>query len=305
MSARPGPPATVAEAIARAAARLAALPATDARREARLLLAHASGLAPGQLIADPDRRLLPDAAADFQALVGRRLAREPIAYILGEREFWSLSFAVTPAVLVPRPDSETVVEAALAAFAAGAGAGTVLDLGTGSGCLLLAVLSEWPGARGLGIDSDPGAVALARANARRLGLDARARFAVGDWGRAVGARFDLVVANPPYVPSAAIAHLDAEVARHEPRRALDGGGDGLDAYRALVPDLGRLLVPGGVAVLEVGAGQAAAVARLLGLAGLVAVARHLDLAGIARCLSARAPAPVGNQKTLGHCVVGR
>ena len=296
--------ATVGESLDRAAARLAVLPGVDARREARLLLAHASGLAPARLIARPDLALAPEVEGRLRALIGRRLDREPLAYVVGEREFWSLPFAVGADVLVPRPDSETVVEAALAAFGA-SGASTVLDLGTGSGCLLLALLSEWPRAQGVGLDRSARAVALARANARRLGLESRARFVVGDWGRALDARFDLVVCNPPYVPSAAIASLAPEVARHEPRAALDGGGDGLDAYRALLPDLERLVAPGGAALLEIGAGQAGAVAGLLAAAGFGPAARHRDLAGIARCLGVRRSAAGAGQKTLGHSAAGR
>jgi release factor glutamine methyltransferase len=271
--------ASIAEAIHDGATRLRDV-ADNPRLEARLLLAHALGLTRADLIRDPNRRV---ETAAFDALLNRRLRREPLAHILGRREFWSLEFQVSPATLIPRPDSETLIEAALARFAAAPPPARILDLGTGTGCLLLALLHEFPAAFGIGIDIAPDAARLARRNAIQLGLANRAAFAVGDWSDAVAGRFDLVISNPPYIPAAAIRGLMPEVALHEPRRALDGGTDGCDAYRAILRALPDRLLPGGAAILELGAGQAADVAALARQAGFAA-AFHLDLAGIHRAI---------------------
>lgn len=225
----------------------------------------------------------------LEPLLARREAREPLALILGRREFWSLDFGVSPATLIPRPESETLIEAAVAAFAGGVPPGLVLDLGTGTGCLLLATLSEFPAAFGVGVDRSAESVELAARNAAALGLGDRARFVRGDWAEALAGRFDLVLCNPPYIPTGEIDGLMPEVARYEPRSALDGGADGLDAYRRLVPSLRHLMSADGVAVFEMGAGQAASVARMARLAGFTAEMRH-DLGGIARALVLR-PAP--------------
>ncbi len=277
---------TVAEALRRGAAVLGAAGIEDARREARMLLHHALGV--------PERRLLsPDATVDaarFEVLVARRAAREPMAFIIGRQGFWTLDLEVSPATLIPRADSETLIHAALAAFPNRAQVRTILDLGTGTGALLLAALVEFPGAVGVGIDIAPAAVALAARNARANGLDGRAMFLAGRWGAAVAGRFDLVLANPPYIAAADIAGLMPEVAAHEPRAALDGGGDGLDAYRAIIADLPRLLAPGGVAILELGQGQAAPVAALAAGAGLAGAQTRADLGGIARALLVRSSA---------------
>ncbi len=219
--------------------------------------------------------------------MARRLAREPLAFILGRREFWGLPFAVSPATLVPRPDSEALIEAAIAAFPDRSRVGSVLDLGTGTGCLLLAALTEFPAAHGVGIDLLPAAATLARRNAAMLGLRNRCAFMSGDWASAVAGRFDLILSNPPYIASGTIGHLMPEVALYEPGTALDGGVDGLSAYRAITPELRRLLAAEGAAVLEVGNDQAAAVARLGRQAGLDAVAVHADLSGAARALVLR------------------
>jgi release factor glutamine methyltransferase len=231
-----------------------------------------------------------DAAARFQDFVDKRAARMPVSRILGEREFWSLRLTIGPAVLDPRPDSETLVDAArvhVDGMAAGRqGAWRVLDLGTGSGCLLLAVLSELPNATGLGLERDPNAAALARANAVRHSLDGRAEIRAAPWDSLSGQRFDLIVANPPYVPSAKIAHLQPEVARFDPSGALDGGPDGLDAYRDLAGRLAGWLAPGGQAFLEAGQGQAPAVQALLQRVGLHTPAGVCDLAGTLRCVRA-------------------
>ena len=246
------------------------------RFDAEVLLAHHLGIDRLAMLAGPDRDI--DASA-FAALVARRAAGEPVAYITGRREFWSLDLAVTPDVLIPRPDSETLVEAALQARV-GRPPATILDLGTGSGALLLAALSEFFRARGLGVDASPAALAVAQGNADRLGFGRRAAFAVGDWGAGVRGRFDLVLANPPYVETG--AELAPEVQR-EPAEALFAGADGLDDYRRLMPQLPALLAPDGVAVIEIGHTQTAAVLALAAAAGLSGrVAK--DLGGRDRCL---------------------
>jgi len=250
MNARP-----VADWLAEAAAALSAAGVEAPSREARLLLLHALGRPSAALL---DRREAVAAPA-LPALVARRAAREPMALILGRQGFWTLELEVSRDTLIPRADSETVVEAALAAHA---DPRLVLDLGTGTGCLLLAVLAERQAAWGLGIDLSPEAAALAARNACANGLAARAAFLCADWNTAIIGRFDLVLSNPPYIPTADLDGLMPEVAAHEPSRALDGGGDGLAAYRRIAAALPMLLAPGGVAVLELGIGQADSVAAL-------------------------------------------
>ena len=281
------PRGTVGFFLCQAGQRLRGAAIESPRLEARLLLAHAMGCRTEDLLRDPRAPVPPGATARFADLLRRRLDHVPLAYLLGRRGFWSLDLAVSPATLIPRPDSESLIEAALDAFAEVGRVRRVLDLGTGSGCLLLAALTEFPGATGIGIDRAPAAAALARQNARRLGLRDRASFLAGDWATALapGTRFDLVLGNPPYIESAAIPALMPEVARHEPALALDGGADGLDAYRAILAALPGLLAPGhGLAVLELGQGQRAAVEALAGAAGLVPRACRSDLGGIERAL---------------------
>ena len=223
------------------------------------------------------------------ALAARRLDREPVARILGVKEFWGLPLRLNAATLVPRPETETVVEAALAAID-GAGprdrALRIADLGTGSGALLIALLTELPNATGIGTDVSREALAAARDNADRLGLAARAEFTVCDFGAALTGAFDLVVSNPPYIASADIATLAPEV-RRDPRRALDGGADGLDCYRTIAGQVPRLLKPNGDLVVELGIGQEPAVATLFRAAGLTPSPARLDLSGIPRALHAR------------------
>lgn len=277
---------TAREALRRGAERLAAAGIPNPRLEVRLLLSHAAGLTPEALLRDLDQSVN---AAPLDACLDRRAAREPLALILGRQEFWSLSFAVSPATLIPRADSETVVDAALATRPDRAAPLRVLDLGTGTGCLLLAVLHERPAAWGLGVDLSPEAARLAARNAGALGLAHRAAFACGDWDAPLQGRFDLVLSNPPYVETAAIAGLMPEVARHEPTRALDGGADGLAAYRRILGRLPALLAPGGVAVLELGEGQAGAVGTLAANTGLLRQTLRPDLAGTARALILHVP----------------
>jgi release factor glutamine methyltransferase len=259
------------------------------RMEARLLLGHAMGATAEALLRDPRAPVPPEAAARFRAAIRARLAATPVAHIRGSQGFWTLDLAVSTATLIPRSDSEAVVEAALEACPDAKAPLRVLDLGTGTGCLLLAVLAERPHAFGIGVDLVPAAVVLASENARRNGLADRAAFLAGDWAAALAGRFDLVLSNPPYIESAAIAGLMPEVARHEPRSALDGGTDGLDAYRRLAAALPDLLAPGGAAVLELGAGQRAAVESLAVAAGLQPVQCRQDLGGIERALVLRQP----------------
>jgi len=222
-------------------------------------------------------------AGAFETLLGRRIAHEPLAFIVGRREFWSMVFHVSPATLIPRPDSETLIEAAMATFSNRPPPGRIIDLGTGTGCLLAALLTEFPSAFGVGLDLDPDAAALAKRNATRLGLVKRSAFVVGDWTNSISGRFDLIICNPPYISAADIETLMPEVACHEPGRALDGGLDGYDAYRAILPLLKDYLEPDGAAILELGFGQANYVVDLAREAGLDAALR-VDLVGISRAI---------------------
>lgn len=251
------------------------------RFEARLLLAHAMGSTPEDLLREPGALVPPPAAARLHAALAQRLERVPMARILGVAGFWTLELEVGRETLIPRADSETLIEAALAL---GVAPRRILDLGTGTGCLLLAALSAFPAASGVGVDLHPGAAALAARNARRNGLSGRAAFLAGDWAAALTGRFDLILSNPPYIETAAMAGLMPEVARHEPAGALDGGADGLTAYRGILQELPRLLAPSGHAVLELGQGQAAAVSALAVARGIEVSGLRRDLGGIERAL---------------------
>ncbi|MGN6277192.1 MAG: peptide chain release factor N(5)-glutamine methyltransferase [Sphingomonas sp.] len=268
----------VRHALAAATASFAAVSDTP-RLDAEILMAHALGVSRDDLLL---RHLDDPAPAAFEAMVARRLANEPIAYITGIRAFWTIDLAVGPGALVPRADSETLIEAAIEHFVGRAPA-TILDLGTGPGTLLLAALDEWPAATGLGVDRSPQALTMAHANAARLGMANRARFVEGDWAAGIDARFDLILANPPYIGTA--EPLPPEVREHEPASALFAGDDGLDAYRIIVPDLQRLIAPGGVAILEIGHAQADAVGSLVEAAGLGWSLRR-DLGGRPRAIVA-------------------
>ena len=269
---------TVRQALVRAAARLASTSDTP-RLDAELLMAHALETSRDRLLMAELERAAP---TGFEALVDRRAACEPVAYIVGHRAFWTIELAVTPAVLIPRPDSETLIEAAVDACLSPPR--TILDLGTGSGALLLAALSEWPQARGTGVDRSPTAVATARANAQALGLATRADIREGDWGRELADSFDLILCNPPYI--AVGETLPADVALYEPASALFAGADGLDDYRLLMPQIARLLAPQGLAVVEIGHRQADAVCALAGQGGLDTAVRT-DLAGRDRAILLR------------------
>lgn len=260
-----------------------------ARLDAEILLAHALGWHHLRVYSDREFKLSPESIAALAGMQARRLAGEPVAYITGMQEFWGLEFKVSPDTLIPRADTETLVEVALANLA-GVAAPNVLDLGTGTGCILLSVLSEMAGAHGWGVDKNEGAVALARANAERLGLASRARFAVSDWFSAVDRPeqgFDAILSNPPYIPVADIAGLMPDVRDFEPMSALEGGADGLDPYRLICAQAGDFLAPGGLLAVEVGIRQADDVAALFFDAGFVSVNTHHDLAGIARVVSGK------------------
>ena len=274
-----------------AAVALTAAGIDNVRFEARLLLAHAAGVTIEWLIAHGGDAAPSAVAQTLRDLIARRIRREPMAYILGEREFWGLPFKVSPAVLVPRPDSETLIEAALALMPGRTAPWRIADLGVGSGCLLLTLLREFPNARGVGMDASAAALAVTQANAEALGVAARLRLVEGDWrqpdwAERLGGPFDLLVSNPPYIETAAIAGLMPDVARFEPHLALDGGPDGLVAYRAIAGAAARLVVPGGQVLIEAGEGQVPEISALLLTAGLRPGHPWKDLGGIDRIVPA-------------------
>lgn len=267
----------IADLLTAAAARIGG---DTPRLDAEVLLAHQLGWSRGDLILKSDLMIDPQ---DYDLVVKRRALGEPVAHITGSREFWSLDLIVTPDVLIPRPDSETLIEVALR-LAAHPPA-RILDLGTGSGALLLAALSEWPEATGIGIDASAAALAVAQRNAVRTGLANRAMFRAGNWGQGLDERFDLILSNPPYINETEA--LSDEVRMHEPATALFAGHDGLDDYRRILPQLPRLLQPGGLAVVEIGYRQGAALLDLAATHGLHASV-HPDLAGRDRAVALRA-----------------
>ncbi|HFQ16041.1 MAG TPA: peptide chain release factor N(5)-glutamine methyltransferase [Rhodobacteraceae bacterium] len=286
------PPLCVADACRRLQRLFSAAGLETPALDARLLVQAAAAIDHARLIARPETGLNEEQRGLLKEMCRRRLAREPVSRILGHREFWSLPFALSPDVLDPRPDSETLIEAALASWLQkppAAAGGRLLDLGTGSGCLLLALLHENPNCSGIGVDIDPAALACARANAAALGMDRRAAFISGDWLAPVSGMFDMIISNPPYIASADIGTLPPEVRQHDPRLALDGGEDGLSGYRRIIAELPPIMTDGGIVLLEIGVGQENAVGRLLMQAGL----RHdpdrdvfRDLNGHIRCLRA-------------------
>jgi release factor glutamine methyltransferase len=273
-----------------AAAALSAAGLDNVRFEARLLLAYASGLSVEQLIARGNVPAPAATAAALRELTARRVQREPMAYIVGEREFWGLPFKVSPAVLVPRPDSETVIEAALALMPGRDRPWRVADLGVGSGCLILTLLHEFPAARGVGLEVSEAALAIASSNAATLGVADRVELVLGDWRQPgwverLGGPFDLVVSNPPYIEDRAVDGLMPEVSRFEPRLALEGGLDGLAAYRSIAAQAPRLVTRGGRLLLEVGESQATEIYRIFQSTGFTAEAPWKDLGGIDRVVS--------------------
>jgi release factor glutamine methyltransferase len=267
----------VSRALARATGQLGGI-STTPRLDAELLMAAAFHIGRDRLLLDPPAGPPPPT---FDELVLRRVAGEPVAYLTGRRDFWTIELEVGPGALIPRPDSETLMIEAVTYFRGTPGPGRILDLGTGPGTLLLAALDEWPKATGLGVDRSPTALAFARRNAQRLGLLDRADLREGDWAQGIEEAFDLVLANPPYV--AASAHLGPGVREYEPAEALFAGDDGLADYRRLAPDLGRLISAGGLAAIEIGADQAETAGTLFRDAGLRPRIAH-DLAGRPRAL---------------------
>jgi release factor glutamine methyltransferase len=271
------------DALLRGVHRLQAEGKPLARVDARILLACAMGITPSEILTTSH----PPTEAELQnydALIARRAAHEPIAYITGHKEFWSLDFDVGPGVLVPRPDTETLVVQALTEFPDRNVALNVLDLGTGSGAILIAFLKERPNARGLGIEQSQEATIWARRNIARHGLESRMTLQGDDWLMLNEGQFDVIFSNPPYIPSADIETLAPDVRDYEPRPALDGGKDGLDAYRALAPIIARHLKPDGKAFLEIGQGQEGKVPPIMSAAGLETLRAHPDLARIPRCV---------------------
>ena len=264
------------DSIRQAAAQLADTSYTP-RLDAEILMAHALGMSRERLLLTLRDAVTPD---NFDHLFARRLAGEPVAYITGKRDFWSITLKVGPGALVPRPDSETLIEAALDHFGK-KGPRTILDLGTGPGTLLLAALAEWSEATGLGVDASEAALAYARANVAALGMAPRAELRLGNWADGLDTSFDLVLANPPYIESDTV--LPRDVAEHEPHEALFAGPDGLDDYRILACQLGTVVAPGGMAAIEIGSGQRAAVSALFAATGLEIACRS-DLAGRDRAI---------------------
>lgn len=289
----PAPPATdtipLLPLLRAAEARLAAAGVAEARLDVAHLAGAAFGLPWNRLRRAEGLTVAATQVPAFQALVARRLTREPVQRIIGHWEFWGLELLLGPETLIPRADTETLVEAVLKRRPARDRPWRVLDLGTGTGAILLALLHEYPAATGIGIDLSPEAATVARANADRLGLGLRAGFLAGDWAAALAGRFDIIVANPPYIPDEAVAGLEPEVARFEPRRALAGGVDGLDPYRLLAGETHRLGVPGALVAMEHGADQGPAVAGLFREAGLVSVTTIPDLGGRDRVAVGQVP----------------
>ena len=262
----------------------------SAELDARLLVGEVLGLDLTGMISAANRRLTPEGAHRLDEFARRRLAGEPVARILGVKEFWGLSLQLSPATLVPRPDTETLVELALelGTDEHGNPPRRIIDVGTGSGAILLALLSEWREATGVGTDISPMALQTAGANARRLGFGSRTAFVACDYTAALAGMFDLIVSNPPYIRSADIVELEREVREYDPRGALDGGADGLDAYRQIVTESARLLAPRGTLIVEAGFGQSGPISQLMAAAGLMpAGPPKADLAGIPRAVSGR------------------
>jgi release factor glutamine methyltransferase len=253
--------------------------------DARLIVQHALEISWDTLYLKEDQPLTEGERGRLESELARRAAHEPVSRIVGRRHFWTLDLAVSPDTLDPRADTESLIETVVVAIPERTQPLKFLDLGTGTGAILLALLAEYPHATGLGVDLSEGALAVARLNAESHGLSVRASFAAGCWAQGLAGPFDVIVSNPPYIESGDLAGLAPEVREHDPALALDGGADGLDAYRAIIPAIPLLLSPSGFAVLEIGAGQADAVARIAQEHGLAPIGRRADLGGIERALS--------------------
>ncbi len=287
---------TIAEALALTSRRLEGAGISELRLESRLLVGLALGLTPEYVFSHPEQALDDAARRRLGEIVGRRARREPMAHITGEREFWSLPFTVNAHTLIPRPDSETLIEAVLDACPDSKGGARILDLGTGSGCLLLALLHERADWTGIGLDRSAAALDVAAANAKALGLAERSEFVLGDWARKpIGelglGRFDLVIANPPYIREGDRQHLEPEVVKYEPPGALFAGDEGLDAYAIIVPQVAAVLMSGGRIFLEVGIDQSGRVAAIMAEYGYQGMAERRDLSGIPRCVFAAIEKP--------------
>ncbi len=275
----------IRDALEAAARALEGAGIAGAKAEARALAAFVTGLTPAQIFSRDDTELSDADAARFDAVIRRRITGEPAAYIIGLREFWSLPFKVTPATLIPRPDTESVIELVMQLFADRARPQRILDIGTGSGCLVLALLDIYADACGIGTDISAPALSVASENAKALGLSDRATMIEGAWSAQQAGPFDLIVSNPPYIPSPDIATLEPTVRAFEPLSALDGGADGLDAYRNVLAEVSDILSNAGWVVLEVGIHQADPVTEIARNLGLVEGPRQCDIAGIDRALS--------------------
>lgn len=277
----------VDQAVAWAETLLAEAGIDGPRLDARLLVGHVLGFAPLQILSRSDQVLTLAQRDDLAHLVELRAQRRPMSHILGKRGFWTLDLAVTPDTLDPRPDTECLIQAVLDRIDDRQAPLRLVDFGTGTGAILLALLSELPNAQGVGVDISPAALDVARRNAQTNDLHGRASFCQGNWAEGLDGPFDVALSNPPYIPDGDIDGLEPEVARFEPRLALAGGADGLDCYRLLVPQMARIMVPGGLVGVELGAGQDQDVADLLTQGGFDQVSRHRDLGGIIRAVLAK------------------
>ncbi len=280
---------TLGDVLTESIDRLSEAGVGEVRLDARLIVAHALNTTPEYVFGYPEKELNSDELDRVRFLITRRAEREPLALITGEKEFWSLCFAVSPDTLIPRPDSETLIESVLAAYPDKDAGLRIIDLGTGSGCLLLTLLHEYKNATGVGTDFSQGALKVARANGKNLDLSMRAGFVLADWNDGVSdfGTFDIIVSNPPYVPAGEEDTLQPEVSRFEPHSALFAGIDGLQDYRTIISRLPGLTVQGSGVFFEVGVNQAGVVSRLMEKAGMDEVVTHRDLAGVERCVSGK------------------
>jgi release factor glutamine methyltransferase len=275
---------TIRKVMKDATSRLTEAGIDTARLDARVLLEHVLGVDHTYMIVNHTQLIKKVEIAEFKTLLERREQREPVATIVGHREFWSMDFKTSRFTLDPRPDSETLIDAVMRLRPNRAKSYNILDLGTGTGCLLLSLLSEYPAAQGVAVDVSKEALEIAGHNAKELGLNGRTEFVESSWGEKLVGKFDIIITNPPYIPTADIAELEKEVTEYDPHRALDGGTDGLDEYRKVIPDVKRLLAPEGLSVIEFGEGQHDDVIALCEQAGLSLIKTEKDLAGIIRCV---------------------